>query len=217
MTYEQIAKANETIKTIDIKGKEYATVNQRIKAFRMLYPEGFIHTTMLSNEDGVCYFLAEAGYYNDKGERVVLGTGHAFEKETSSYINRTSYIENCESSSIGRCLGLLGFGIDTSVASAEEVQNAVDQQEDEIAVEKKKIFVCGTCGELIPEFTDTKGKVWTPKMMSRWTSEHAEDRVPRCKTCYDKYMEMERKKHEIAEANIRAKYYSKEQTDAVQD
>ena len=42
MTYEQLIKANESIKTTDIKGKEYAEVNQRIKAFRMIYPEGFI-------------------------------------------------------------------------------------------------------------------------------------------------------------------------------
>ena len=44
ITYEDIQKANETIKTTDIKGKEYAEVNQRIKAFRMLYPQGVIET-----------------------------------------------------------------------------------------------------------------------------------------------------------------------------
>lgn len=42
ITYEDIKKANDAIKTTDIKGKEYAEVNQRIKAFRMVYPEGFI-------------------------------------------------------------------------------------------------------------------------------------------------------------------------------
>ena len=38
ITFEDIQKANETIKTTDIKGKDYAEVNQRIKAYRMVYP-----------------------------------------------------------------------------------------------------------------------------------------------------------------------------------
>ena len=124
MKYLDLAIANETIKTIDIKGKEYSEVNQRIKAFRMLYPEGTIRTQMISNENGVCIFKAEIydGYK-------LLGTGTAYEKEDSSFINKTSYIENCETSAIGRALGIAGFGIDVSVASAEEVQNAINNQE----------------------------------------------------------------------------------------
>ena len=56
--YVDIEKANKTIKTTDIKGKEYAEVNQRIKAFRMIYPQGAIKTNMKSNENGVCIFEA---------------------------------------------------------------------------------------------------------------------------------------------------------------
>lgn len=128
ITYEQIRKANETIKTTDIKGKDYAEVNQRIKAFRMVYPEGFITDEMLSNENGVAYFKASVGYYAENGVPRVLGTGYAFEKESSSYINKTSYIENGDTSAIGRALGMAGFGIDTSVASYEEVSNAIANQ-----------------------------------------------------------------------------------------
>ena len=57
-----------------------------------------------------------------------LGTGHAYEKESSSFINKTSYIENCETSAVGRALGMCGFGIDTSVCSAEELTNAINNQ-----------------------------------------------------------------------------------------
>ena len=124
MKYLDLAIANEQIKTTDIKGKDYAEVNQRIKAFRMVYPQGSIRTEMLSNENGVCVFRASA--WSDTGE--LLGTGHAYEKEDSSFINKTSYIENCETSAIGRCLGMCGFGIDVSVASAEEVANAIQNQ-----------------------------------------------------------------------------------------
>ena len=123
MKYLDLCIANETIKTTDIKGKEYAEVNQRIKAFRMLYPNGFIRTTLLSNNNGVCVMKAEVGI-ND----YVMASGTAYEKEDSSFINKTSYIENCETSAIGRALGMLGIGIDTSVASYEEVANAINNQ-----------------------------------------------------------------------------------------
>ena len=125
MKYLDLAIANETIKTTDIKGKDYAEVNQRIKAFRMVYPQGSIQTEMVSNQDGVCIFKAIVSDENG----CLLGTGTAYEKENSSFINKTSYIENCETSAVGRALGMAGFGIDVSVASAEEVQNAINNQE----------------------------------------------------------------------------------------
>lgn len=130
ITFEDIKKANETINTTNIKGKEYAEVNQRIKAFRMVYPQGTIQTQMIKNQDGICVFTAVVGYRDEEGKITPLGTGTAYEKENSSFINKTSYIENCETSAVGRALGMAGFGIDTSVASAEEVQNAIQQQDD---------------------------------------------------------------------------------------
>lgn len=132
-SFEDICKANETIKTTDIKGKAYAEVNQRIKAFRMVYPNGTIATELLSNNDGICVFKAMVYADNDSTVNLLLGTGHAYEKESSSFINKTSYIENCETSAVGRALAMAGFGIDTSIASAEEVNNAISQQnKDEV-------------------------------------------------------------------------------------
>ena len=139
ISYDQIKKANETIVTTGIERKDkdgnitvkdYAEVNQRIKAFRMVFPDGFITTNFVSDKDGVCIFRASCGYYED-GKQVVLGTGTAYEKENSTFINHTSYIENCETSAVGRALGMAGFGIDTSVASAEEVTNAINNQNKE--------------------------------------------------------------------------------------
>ena len=137
MTFEDIQRVNEGLKTTDIKGKDYVEVNQRIKAFRQLFPDGFIKTELVSLENGMCVIKAEVGincitqtkdgYYDT--EDVTLGTGYAYEKEQSSYINKTSFIENCETSAVGRALGMLGIGIDTSIASAEEMQNAINQQE----------------------------------------------------------------------------------------
>lgn len=124
MKYFDIAYSNSTIQTTDIKGKNYAEVNQRIKAFRMCCPNGLIETEIVSCADGVCVF--KASVYDD--DRKLLGTGHAYEKENSTFINKTSYIENCETSAVGRALGMCGFGIDASVCSAEELENAQLQQ-----------------------------------------------------------------------------------------
>ena len=135
MKFEDLVKANAEIKTTSIKGREYAEVNQRIKAFRMLYPNGSISTSIESLENGVVVMKAVV---KDEEEHV-LGTGYAYEKESSTFINKTSFIENCETSAVGRALGMLGIGIDTSVASYEEVQNAIKQQEDVKQAEQENI------------------------------------------------------------------------------
>ena len=124
MEYNEIREVNKTLSTMDIKGKDYVLVNERIRAFRMLFPEGTIETTILDCTDGIVTMKAII-----KNGDLILATGHAQEKESSSYINKTSYIENCETSAVGRALGMLGIGIDTSVASYEEVANAVKNQE----------------------------------------------------------------------------------------
>jgi hypothetical protein len=108
------------MKTIDIKGKKYIEVNERLKYFRENYKGYSLESEIISLDSGVCVF--KAIIKDEKG--TVIATGHAYEKEGSSFINSTSYIENCETSAWGRALGNLGIGIDTSIASAEEVLNA---------------------------------------------------------------------------------------------
>ena len=157
ITFEDIQKANETITTTKIKGKDYAEVNQRIKAFRMIYPQGTIVTKMLSNENGVCIF--KASLLDESGR--LLATGTAYEKEDSTFINKTSYIENCETSAVGRALGMLGLGIDTSVASAEEVQNAMANQTtkedvDLLAKFEELLALTDTDREKLYEFYNVK-------------------------------------------------------------
>ena len=147
MTFEELQKANQSIATTNIKGKEYAEVNQRIKAFRMLYPEGTIHTELISNADGVCVFKASVYANGDATINSLLGTGHAYERESSSFINKTSYIENCETSAVGRALGMCGFGIDTSVCSAEELNNAIINQEASKPITKSQVKILVSLAE----------------------------------------------------------------------
>lgn len=126
ITYEQIREANEQIQVADIKGKGYAPVNQRIKAFRMVHPCGRIVTEMLKNDKDMCIFRCIV--YD--ADMKTLATGTAYETPNSTYINKTSYIENCETSAVGRALGFAGFGIDVSVSSSEEVDNADKKQQE---------------------------------------------------------------------------------------
>ena len=139
MKFEDIKKVNETIITTDVKGKQYAEVNQRIKAFRMLYPDGTIETELVSVDNGICIMRAKIFANSQNGMRKLLGTGTAYEKENSTFINKTSYIENCETSAVGRALAMCGIGIDTSIASKEEVENAIKQQEENELEQKEKL------------------------------------------------------------------------------
>ena len=131
ITYEDIKKANEGLNGIDFNGKNYVMVGQRVMAFRKLFPEGFIRTELVSIEDGVCVMKAVVGCYIDNNHNeIIFSTGWAYEKEQSSYINKTSYIENCETSAVGRALGFLGLGIEGgAICSAEELANAINNQE----------------------------------------------------------------------------------------
>ena len=117
------------MKTIDIKGKPYVTVNERLKYFRDedAFRGWQLITTVINADSDMCLMKAEI--IDDDGR--VVSTGHAFEESANGFINKTSHVENCETSAVGRALGNLGIGIDDSVASFEEVANAVKQQSDE--------------------------------------------------------------------------------------
>jgi len=112
------------LKTVDIKGKKYVTVNERIKYFREKFT-GYSLTSEIThiNDSGV---IIKAELKDPEGNILATGMGH--EKQGSSFINKTSFIENCETSAWGRCLGNFGIGIDESVASADEVANAIKNQ-----------------------------------------------------------------------------------------
>lgn len=124
------------MKTVNIKGKEYVEVNERLKYFRANYPNYSLESEIIELQNGVVTIKA---IIRDENQRVIA-TGLAQEKESSSFINKTSFVENCETSAWGRALGNLGIGIDTSVATADEVQNAINNQENELSSNDIDIF-----------------------------------------------------------------------------
>lgn len=113
-------------KTTNIKGKDYVEVNTRVQYFRE-HPdyEGWsMITKIIELSEKRAVFQAVITDSNDR----IRATGLAYEDANSTYINKTSYVENCETSAWGRALGNLGIGISTSIASKEEVENAIENQ-----------------------------------------------------------------------------------------
>lgn len=122
VSYEQIEKANKEIETIKLGSKGYAQVNERIKAYRKVYPTGSLTSEIEEIRDDYVRIKAIA---TDEQDRIIA-TGTASEKLTGDnkkdYINISNMIENCETSAYGRCLGFAGFGVDSAVASAEDIE-----------------------------------------------------------------------------------------------
>ena len=112
------------MKTINIKGKEYVEVNERLKYFRENYPKHSLVSEVVEKTESTTLILATIKDDNDRP----IATGIAEEVKGSTFINKTSYVENCETSAWGRALANFGIGLDTSVASANEVENAIANQ-----------------------------------------------------------------------------------------
>lgn len=138
--------------------KDYITVNERIMKFYELYPEGRIIPQVIQWENGVVVIRTEI--YRNATDQFPSSVGHAYEKEGSSFINKTSALENCETSSVGRALALLGLEIKKSIASYEEVANAKLQQAEsdkpDINFKEETIRIWQENGGTLDNFEDWK-------------------------------------------------------------
>ena len=120
--------SNYKFKTTNIRGKQYVEVNERIKFFRQedKYNLWGIRTEFPLIDSEQC--LCKCTITDADGD--IIAQGHAHEERGSSNINKTSYVENCETSAVGRALAMLGIGIDTSIASANDVEDAIAKQQE---------------------------------------------------------------------------------------
>ncbi len=130
--------SNYKFKTTNIRGKHYVEVNERIKFFRQedQYKNWSLITEFTVLDEAQCVCKASIA----DPEHRIISVGHAHEVQGSSNINKTSYVENCETSAIGRALAMLGIGIDTSIASANEVSDAIAKQETAEPTKAKKMI-----------------------------------------------------------------------------
>lgn len=110
------------VPTVSIKGKQYSTVAERHRHLKKYFPESRIIEEVLFHD--IDRVIVKTSIYI--GE-TLFAVGHAEEKRNSSFINKTSALENCSSSSLGRCLAAFGLS-GSEYASAEELVNALNNQ-----------------------------------------------------------------------------------------
>tara|TARA_B110000967_G_C18783218_1_gene509405 strand:- start:141 stop:947 length:807 start_codon:yes stop_codon:yes gene_type:complete len=119
------------IATINIKGKEYATVVSRVNHFRQesIYKNYSINTEVLFWDKDKDQIIIRATIFDNASDNhLIIASGIAHEEKADRGVNATSYVENCETSAIGRALACLGIGVEDAYASAFEVEYAIDKQ-----------------------------------------------------------------------------------------
>jgi hypothetical protein len=106
------------------KLEDYVDVKTRVAEFYQKYPTGRIISTIIDHarEAGYMFVLMKTEVFRYHDEPLPASTGHAFEINASGPINKTSHVENCETSAVGRALALLNLGIGHSIASREEIE-----------------------------------------------------------------------------------------------
>jgi len=80
----------------------YETVEQRLVRWWAAYPNGRVYTMMMNYTGDACVFYCEL--YADKEDKVPVATGYAEEIKSDRGVNSTSFVENCETSAIGRAI-----------------------------------------------------------------------------------------------------------------
>jgi len=122
---------------INIHGKNYIEVKDRVLQFRAEHPDWSI-TTGVVNIGENNSILIKASVLDETGRVRATGLAHEFQADKTSMVNSTSWVENCETSAIGRALASLGYGIEEAYASANEVQSAKQKQAEGQIVSSKK-------------------------------------------------------------------------------
>src|SRR3954463_13019401 len=90
---------------------EYITVHERIEKFYAKFPQGRIITAIIEHNEETGFILMRAEVYREPDDALPAATGHAYELRSAGHVQAGSYVEVCETSSVGRALALLGFEV----------------------------------------------------------------------------------------------------------
>lgn len=155
--------ATTKMKTVDIKGKQYVTVNERVKAFHELYPNGTIKTLLLSApEANRIVFRTKVTLDTAKPDRYF--TGYASESIGDGFINKASALENAETSAVGRALGFCNIGIVDSTATVDEINKATTSAKNPALnrpSEEHRRTVSRLMGELGMSYSPDNSEEWS--------------------------------------------------------
>jgi hypothetical protein len=108
---------------------EYITVHERIEKFYAKWPSGRILTSIVEHNAETGFVLVRAEVYREPDDALPAATGHAYELKSAGHVQAGSYVEVCETSSVGRALALLGFEVRRGVASRDEVERGARKQQ----------------------------------------------------------------------------------------
>lgn len=108
-------------RAIDIKGKKYVLVSDRVLYFNEIYPNGSIQTT---RESADWMEIVKAFVVPDVDKPQRMFTGYSQAKRGDGFINKTSALENAETSAVGRALAMMWIGVIDSIASVDEINKA---------------------------------------------------------------------------------------------
>ncbi len=144
--------------------EDYVPVAERLERFYDRFPDGRVITQIVEHSSESGFVLVRAEVYRSPEDAQPAATGHAFEVRGESFVNKTSYVENCETSAVGRALALLGFEIKRGVASREEEMRKTARPEGQLkavtpegagapktAAQGERAQLLTRCGELFRE------------------------------------------------------------------
>lgn len=132
------------VKTIDLKGNEYAKVPTRIKEFRENNPNGLIETKPEIQQDGVTVIFTARILKDKSNPSSGEATGHSIGKTSGD-----KAFEKLETISIGRALAILGYMASGEIASSEEMEAFYEFQENKkIEARMEAIDKLGNCKTL---------------------------------------------------------------------
>lgn len=147
------------LKTMDLKGNEYARVPTRLKAFREENPRGSVETTPQFLDDGQVLFKAHIVKDRSKPDSA-QSTGHAIGKNTGN-----KAFEKLETIAVGRALALLGYLSSGEVASAEEMEDFYAYRDEKIEASVTLMENAESIEELKSIFTGLGNIMSEPKVI----------------------------------------------------
>lgn len=114
--------------------EDYATVQDRISEFFQDFPDGSIQTFLNRMEGPEVVFEARVFRSPEEVTSGVFTSGWAHEVEGRSPVNKTSFLENCESSSIGRALANMAYSKDARRPSRSEMLKVARMRQEHDAM-----------------------------------------------------------------------------------
>jgi hypothetical protein len=128
-------RQKETTMAFDLSN--YETVETRLNRFWETYPDGRVETTLMNYDGDTC--IVRSVIWKHRDDAHPTATGYAHEIHTDRGVNATSFVENCETSSLGRCLANMGFATQGKRPSREEMQKVERQGGQEQSTNKVHI------------------------------------------------------------------------------